>query len=44
MSKKETVAFSGSATIKRSEFGVGGFVPMVADKVDLTITAAFEKQ
>lgn len=44
MSKKETVAFSGSATIKRSEFGVGGFVPMVADKVDLIITAAFEKQ
>ena len=44
MSKKETVAFSGTATIKRSEFGVGGFVPMVADKVDLTITSAFEKQ
>lgn len=44
MSKKETVAFSGSTTINRSEFGVGGFVPMVADKVDLTITAAFEKQ
>lgn len=44
MSKKETVAFSGKATINRSEFGVAQFVPMVADKVDLTITAAFEKQ
>ena len=44
MSKKDTIAFSGTATINRSEFGVGMGVPMVADKVDLKITAAFEKQ
>ncbi len=44
MSKKETVAFSGHATIKRSDFGVKAFVPMVGDQIDMTITAAFEKQ
>ena len=44
MSKKEYVSFNGTAKIKRSEFGVGMGVPMVGDDVNLTITAAFEKQ
>jgi len=44
MSKKETISFKGTSTIKRSDFGVKQFVPMVGDQVDLTITAAFEKQ
>lgn len=44
MSKKETISFSGTSTIKRSDFGVKQFVPMVGDEVQLTITAAFEKQ
>jgi polyisoprenoid-binding protein YceI len=44
MSKKDSVGFQATATIKRSEFGVGAAVPMVADQVDLTITSAFEKQ
>ena len=44
MSKKETIAFEGHATIKRSDFGVKQFVPMVGDEVDMTITAAFQKQ
>jgi polyisoprenoid-binding protein YceI len=44
MSKKETISFKGTATIKRSDFGVKQFVPAVGDQVDLTITAAFEKQ
>lgn len=44
MSKKATIAFEGKATINRSDFGVGRFTPMVSDKVNLTITAAFEKQ
>jgi polyisoprenoid-binding protein YceI len=44
MSKKENVAFNGTAKIKRSEFGVGMGVPMVGDEVTLRITAAFEKQ
>ncbi len=43
-SKKEAIAFKGSATIKRSEFGLGLAVPAVADEVALTITAGFEKQ
>lgn len=43
MSKKQTLGFQGTATIKRSDFGLGLAVPMVSDQVDLTITAAFEK-
>ncbi|HAD17611.1 MAG TPA: polyisoprenoid-binding protein, partial [Erythrobacter sp.] len=30
--------------INRSEFGLSTFVPMVSDEVELTISAAFEKQ
>ena len=41
---KKTVGFEGTATIKRSEWGLGTFVPMVSDEVELTITTAFEKQ
>jgi len=44
MTKKEYISFNGTAKIKRSEFGVGMGVPMVGDDVNLTITAAFEKQ
>jgi len=43
-SKKETIAFKGTASVNRADFGLGMAVPMVSDKVDLTITAAFEKQ
>jgi polyisoprenoid-binding protein YceI len=42
-SQKETVSFNGTASIKRSEFGLGNAVPLVADQVDLTITVQFEK-
>jgi polyisoprenoid-binding protein YceI len=42
-SKKETVGFTGKAVIKRSEFGLGTFAPMVSDEVELSIMAAFEK-
>ena len=44
MSKKATISFRGTATINRADFGLGTAVPMVANQVDLTITAAFEKQ
>ena len=44
MSKKVTIAFKGSTSVNRSDFGVGAFVPMVSDKVDIMFTAAFEKQ
>lgn len=43
MSKKETVGFSAETTIKRSDFGLGAYVPVVGDTVELKITAAFEK-
>lgn len=40
---KATVGFHGKATILRSEFGVLAGIPLVSDKVELDITAAFEK-
>jgi polyisoprenoid-binding protein YceI len=42
MSKAETVGFSGETTIKRSDFGISKFVPVVSDEVELDLTAAFE--
>lgn len=44
MGNKPTVGFEGTATIKRSDFGLTTFVPMVSDEVELQITTAFEKQ
>lgn len=44
MNQKETVGFEGETTIKRSEFGLTTFVPMVSDEVELDITIAFEKE
>jgi len=44
MSKKPAMSFSGTATIKRSDFGLGLAVPMVADEVKLTITAGFDQK
>lgn len=35
--KTPVVGFAGSATIKRSDFGLSGFIPAVADEVELTI-------
>jgi polyisoprenoid-binding protein YceI len=42
--RKETVGFHGTTTIQRSAFGIGYGIPMVSDRVDLTISVAFEKQ
>lgn len=45
MSRKETVGFHGTTTIKRSEWNMGWGVPFgIGDDVDLNITVAFEKQ
>ncbi len=44
MSKATTVGFEASATINRSDFGVNYAIPAVGDRVDLMITAAFEKK
>jgi polyisoprenoid-binding protein YceI len=43
LSGKQTVGFHGVTTIKRSDWGVLGALPVVSDAVELTITAAFEK-
>lgn len=43
MNKKETVGFAATGVIKRSDFGLGKYAPMVSDEVELKIVAAFEK-
>ena len=42
-SKKPTVGFVATASINRSDFGIGYAIPIVSDKVDLHITVAFER-
>ncbi|KQM27235.1 MULTISPECIES: YceI family protein [unclassified Sphingomonas] len=41
MNKKKNIGFTATGSIKRSDFGVGAYAPVVSDKVDLTINAAF---
>lgn len=43
MTKKQTVGFSATTTIKRSDFGVGYAAPVVSDETELKIAAAFER-
>ena len=43
ISKKETVGFSADAIIRRSDFGLDKYVPLVGDAIELKITVAFEK-
>lgn len=38
MKKTPTAGFDASTTIKRSDFGVGAYVPAVSDEVKITIT------
>ena len=44
MSKKYTVGFDATATLKRSDYGVKTYVPMIGDETTLRISAPFEKQ
>ncbi len=44
LDKKYTVGFDLTGTIKRSEFGVKTYVPLIGDAVTLTIAGVFEKQ
>lgn len=44
MNKAETVGFSATAKLNRSDFNLGYAVPAVSDEVQLEITAAFERQ
>ena len=44
MGGKEGVGFHATATVMRSQFGIGFGIPMVSDAVKLDIAAAFMKQ
>jgi len=43
MRKTFTIGFEVKGTLKRSDFGVAKYVPLVGDEVDLIISAPFEK-
>ncbi len=43
LSKKATVGFAATTTIKRSDFGMTTLLPALGDTVDLRINAAFER-
>jgi polyisoprenoid-binding protein YceI len=43
MGGQEMVGFEAETTIKRSDFGLTGFIPLVSDEVELDIVAAFVK-
>ena len=40
---KLNIGFAATTSIKRSDFGISYGIPLVSDKVDLVINAAFEK-
>lgn len=44
MNKKLNVGFRATGAINRSDFGLGMAVPVVSDRVELTINAAFAAQ
>ncbi len=44
MTKAYTVGFEVKGALKRSDYGVKTYVPVIGDDVDLTISAPFEKQ
>jgi len=43
-SKAYTVGFHATTTIKRSDFGVKTYVPLIGDSVAIKISAAFERK
>lgn len=44
LSKKYNIGFEATGTVKRSEFGVATYVPLIADEVQLSLNGAFERQ
>ena len=44
LSKGYTVGFDVRGRLKRSDFGVKTYVPLIGDDVDLIISAPFEKK
>lgn len=43
-SKVPTIGFRAEGVVKRSDFGMGKYVPIVSDETTITIGAAFEKK
>ena len=44
MTKAYTIGFDATGSLKRSDFGVTKYVPLIGDKVDIVISAPFEKK
>ncbi|WP_169800606.1 YceI family protein, partial [Sphingobium cloacae] len=44
LSKAYTLGFKASGRIKRTDFGVSKYAPLVSDETTITITSAFEKK
>ena len=44
MTKAYTVGFDAHGSLKRSDFGVSKYIPVVGDDVEITISAPFEKK
>lgn len=42
LNKVETIGFEGRAIMRRSDFGLTTFLPVLGDEIELDITAAFE--
>ena len=42
--KVPTIGFRGEGIVKRSDFGLGKYVPIVSDETTITISVAFEKK
>jgi polyisoprenoid-binding protein YceI len=38
MTKQQAIGFNATGTLKRSDFGMGAYVPKVSDEIQLTIT------
>ena len=44
LDKADTTGFEATGTIKRGDFGIKTYLPLVGDDVQLTISGAFELQ
>ncbi len=44
LDKKYTVGFRATGTIRRSDFGMTTYVPLIGDQIELTLSGAFERQ
>jgi polyisoprenoid-binding protein YceI len=44
LSKAYTIGFNGTTAIKRSDYGVKAYVPLIGDDVTIRISAAFEQK